>query len=198
MLRTTAAVLALGFLSAPAMAGEFFTGTRSESSRFDTSRVTSGHESLKATRKFESKIKGSSHKHFVNVALSAEGAEIGNRTFGFIEGDSEFNGDVATTGNGLLGAGGGALGDGGLGAIGNLGGLAANASLGSEIDGQAGTGTSRFADGSLQASAEWGSARTKFKQSERGESIYKMSGTFSEVMTEDGNKSAGGSVYSIN
>ena len=198
MLRTTAAVLALGFLSAPAMAGEFFSGTRSDSSRYDTTRVTSGHESLKATRKFESKIKGSSHKHFINVSASAENARMGGRTFGFIEGDSEFNGDVIATGNGILGAGGGSLGEGGLGAVGNLGGIAANASLGSEVDGMIGTGGESYLDGSLQANVEWGSARTKFKQSERGDSVYKMSGTFSEVTTEDGNRSSGGSIYSIN
>lgn len=198
MLRTSAAVLALGFLSAPVMAGEFYTGTRSESSRFDNSRVSTGHESVKSNRKFENKIKGHSSKHFINVSASAENAKRGTRHYGFIEGDSEFNGDVAATGNGLLGAGGGGVGNGGLGVIGNLGGIAANASLGSEIDGMIGTGQESYLDGSLDASAEWGTARTDFELKEKGDTAYRMTGDFAETNTSDGNKSHGGSVFSFN
>ena len=198
MLRTSAAVLALGFLSAPVMAGEFLTGTRSESSRFDNARVSTGHESVKSNRKFENKIKGHSSKHFINVSASAENARMGTRHYGFVEGDSEFNADLAATGNGVIGGLGGSFGSGGGGAIGNLGGIAANGSFGSEIDGMIGTGQESYLDGSLNANAEWGTARTDFELKEKGDTAYRMSGDFAETNTSDGNKSSGGSVFSFN
>jgi hypothetical protein len=198
MLRTSAAVLALGFLSAPVMAGEFFTGTRSESSRFDSSRVSTGHESVKSNRKFENKIKGHSTKFFINVSASAENAKRGTRQFGFVEGDSELNGDLSATGNGIIGGLGGSFGSGGGGAIGNLGGFATNASLGSEIDGMIGTGSESYLDGSLDASAELGTARTDFELKEKGNTAYRMTGDFADTNTSDGNKSHGGSVFSFN
>ncbi len=194
MLKTaTAAAMALGLLSAPVLAGEFYTGTKSNSSRFDSTRVSTGVESIKATRNYDSEIKGSSHKKFINVAASAENARNGQRGFTFIEGDSQVNGDLISTGNGGFIAGAGqAVG------FGSLGQVSAAGSFGAEIDGMSGGGRETYLDGSLQASLEYGSARTEFKQSEDGRSVYKMNGTFSEVMTEDGNKSSGGSVFSIN
>ena len=198
MLRTAAAVLALTALSAPVMAGEFFTGTRSESSRFDNARTSTGHESVQSFRSFKNEIKGSSHKHFVNVALSAENGRMGSRSYGFIEGDSEFNAEALGTGAGIFGAGGGGTWNGGGGGFGGLGDVAAAGSLGSEIDGMAGTGHERYLDGSIQASAEWGGAQTDFKLSENGNSKYRMNGDFAEVSTEDGNRSSGGSVFSFN
>ena len=200
------------------MAGEFFTGTRSNSSRFDSTRVSTGVESLKATRNFQSQIKGSSHKKFINVAASAENARNGQRGFTFIEGDSQLNGDLISTGNGgfIAGAGSGGTstesetetfnseaetttsGGGQAAGFGNLGQVSAAGAFGSEIDGQSGGGRETYLDGSLQASLEYGGARTEFRQQEDGRTAYKMNGTFSEVMTEDGNKSSGGSVFSIN
>lgn len=210
--------MALGLLSAPVMAGEFFTGTRSNSSRFDSTRVSTGVESIKATRNYESEIKGSSHKKFINVAASAENARNGQRGFTFIEGDSQLNGDLISTGNGgfIAGSGGGGTstesetetfnnetetsssGGGQAVGFGNLGQVSAAGAFGAEIDGMSGGGRETYLDGSLQASLEYGGARTEFKQQEDGRSVYKMNGTFSEVMTEDGNKSSGGSVFSIN
>ena len=197
-IKTAAASVALLGLSAPAMAGEFFTGTRSESTRFDNSRVSTGHERITADRKFENKLKGSSHKHFVSVSASAENARMGGRTYGFIEGDSEINGDVIGTGAGLFGAGGGSLGEGGLGAFGGLGSVASGGSVGSEIDGMIGTGGESYLDGSLQANAEWGGARTKFEQKESGKSTFVSSNDFAEVSNSDGTRSSGGSMFSFN
>ena len=58
MLRSAAAVLALTALSAPVMAGEFFTGTRSDSSRYDNARVSTGHETISSYRHFSNKMQG--------------------------------------------------------------------------------------------------------------------------------------------
>jgi hypothetical protein len=186
-------------LMAPgAFAGEFFSGTRSESSRFDNARVSTGHETVNSYRHFSNKMQGSSHKHFVNVSASAENARLGNRHYGFIEGDSEFNADLATTGNGVVGGLGGSFWGGGGGAIGNLGAIAGNASLGSEIDGMAGTGSEMYLDGSLNANAEWGGARSTFQLSEGGNTTYNASIDFAETSTTDGTKASGGSVYSFN
>ncbi len=184
------------------MAGEFFTGTKSNSSRFDSTRVSTGTESVKATRKYSSSLKGSSHKHFVNASFSAENARIGGRGYVFVEGDSAVDADLVSTGNGVfgIGAGGGgnANGGGGQGAFGNLGQVAGAGSIGSEIDAMAGIGGERYVDGSFNFSAERGNVDVSYKQSEKGSSVYKMNGTFSEVRTEDGTDSSGGSVFSIN
>ena len=198
MLRTAAAALALTALSAPVMAGEFFTGTRSDSSRYDNARVSTGNETISSFRQFSNKMQGSSQKHFVNVSASAENARMGTRQYGFIEGDSEFNADLATTGNGVVGGLGGSFGFGGGGAIGNLGAIAGNASLGSEIDGMAGTGQEAYLDGSLNANIEWGDASSSFRLSEGGNTRYNASIEFTETSTTDGNKSSGGSVFSFN
>jgi hypothetical protein len=214
----TAISLALGLLSAPVMAGEFFTGTRSNSSRFDSTRVSTGTESVKANRNYRSQISGSSHKTFINVSATAENARNGQRGFSFIEGDSNANAALISTGNGIFGAGAGGGGgttesetetfnnettttsSGGGEAVGfgAQGQVSAAGGVGSEIDGMSGGGRETYLDGSLQASLEYGGARTEFRQQEDGRSVYKMNGTFSEVMTEDGNKSSGGSVFSIN
>ena len=198
MLRSAAAVLALTALSAPCLAGEFFTGTRSDSSRYDNARVSTGHETISSYRHFSNKMQGSSHKHTLSISASAENARMGTRHFGFIEGDSEFNADLATTGNGVVGGLGGSFWGGGGGAIGNLGAIAGNASLGSEIDGMIGTGQESYLDGSLNANAEWGGARSTFQLSEGGNTSYNASIDFAETSTTDGNKSSGGSVYSFN
>ena len=219
MLRTSAAVLALGFLSAPVMAGEFFTGTRSNSSRFESTRTSVGQERLSATRNFTNKINGSSHKHFINVSASAENARLGSRSFGFLEGEAEISqeaqGVVAggidtetvttTEGGGLLSGLFSRRGGGGstptvtveTTADGNIAGAAAS-EADIQVDGMAGTGHERYLDGSLNASAEWGGARTHFNLSENGNSQYKMQADFSEISTEDGTRSSGGSVFSFN
>ena len=214
----TAAAMALGLLSAPVMAGEFYTGTKSNSSRFDSTRVSTGTESVKANRNYKSEISGSSHKTFINVSATAENARNGQRGFSFIEGDSNANAALISTGNGIFGAGAGGGGgstsselderdfsettesSGGGEAVGfgALGQVSAAGGVGSEIDGMQGGGSETYLDGSLNASLEFGGANSKFKQSERGSSVYKMQGAFSEVRTEDGTKSSGGSVYSIN
>ena len=182
MLRSAAAVLALAALGTPAVAGEFFTGTRSESSRFDSARTSTGHESIDSFRQFDNEIKGSSHKHFVNVSATAENARMGSRRYGFAEGEAEIDGALI-----------------GLGSLGWTGGdLAAFGQRGIEVDGMAGTGHERYLDGSLDAAAEWGSARTEFKLQENGNTKYKMNGDFAEVTTEDGTRSSGGSVFSFN
>ena len=198
MLRASAAVLALGVLSAPAIAGEFYTGTRSDSSRFDNARVSTGHETISSYRHFTNKMQGSAHKHTLSISASAENGRMGTRHYGFIEGDSELNADLATTGNGLVGGLGGSFWGGGGGAIGNLGSIAGNASLGSEIDAQIGTGQESYLDGSLNANAEWGGASSTFQLSEGGNTTYNASIDFAETTTSDGNKSSGGSVYSFN
>ena len=219
MLKKAAALtVALGFLSAPALAGSFRSGVDSQSTRFDSTRVSTGTESLKATRNYQSKMKGSSHKRFLALSATAENARRGDQTFSFIEGDSNANAALISTGNGIFGAGAGAGGgstesetetfnnetetssSGGGEAVGfgALGQVSAAGGVGSEVDGMAGTGDSSFLDGSLNASIEYGGANTQFKQSERGSSVYRMQGGFSEVRTEDGTASSGGSVYSIN
>lgn len=197
-IKTAAASVALLGLSAPAMAGEFFTGTRSESTRFDSSRVSTGHERISANRTFENKLKGSSHKHFVNVSASAENARMGGRSYGFVEGDSEINGDVAGTGAGLFGAGGGSLGEGGLGAFGGTGRVSSAGSVGSEFDGMIGTGGESYLDGSLQANAEWGGASARYEQEESGSSRFSSTSDFASVSNSDGTRSSGGSVFSFN
>ena len=197
-IKIAAASVAVLSLSAPVMAGEFYTGTRSESSRFDNARVSTGHETISSYRHFSNKMQGSSHKHFANVSASAENARMGTRHYGFVEGDSEFNADLATTGNGVVGGLGGSFWGGGGGAIGNLGSIAGNASLGSEIDAQIGTGQEAYLDGSLNANAEWGGASSTFQLSEGGNTTYNASIDFAETTTSDGNKSSGGSVYSFN
>ena len=198
MLRPVAAVAVLAAIGAPAFSGEFFTGTRSSSDRSERSRVSVGNESLTATRNFRNRVTGSSHKHFVSVAATAENARAGQRSFGFIEGESSVDIEAQGTGAGLFGGGGGA----GLfsagGGFGGLGNVASTAQAGSEIDGMAGVGSERFLDGSLQASAEWGSADAAYTLTENGSSTYNMSANFSEIENTDGTSSSGGSVFSFN
>ena len=198
MLRSFAAVAVLAAIGAPAFSGEFFTGTRSSSDRSERSRTSVGNESLTATRNFRNVVSGSSHKHYVSIAATAENARAGERTFGFIEGESSADIEAQGTGAGLFGGGGGA----GLfsagGVFGGIGTVASTAQTGSEIDGMAGTGSERFLDGSLQASAEWGSADATFNLTENGSSTYNMSANFTEIENTDGTNSAGGSVFSFN
>ncbi len=198
----TCAAMALGLLSAPVMAGQFRTGTDSQSTRFDSTRVSTGTESIKATRKYSSSLKGSSHKHFVSASVSAENFRQGGRGFVFVEGDSAVDADLVSTGNGVfgIGAGGGgnANGGGGQGAFGNLGQVGAAGSIGAEVDAMTGVGGERYTDGSFDFSAERGGANVSYKQSEKGSSVFKSDSTFSEVRTEDGTASSGGSVFSIN
>ena len=219
MLRSAAAVLALSALSAPCLAGEFFTGTRSDSSRYESTRTSVGQEKLSATRNFTNKINGSSHKHFLSISASAENGRLGQRYFGFAEGEAEIsqeaqgvaagdiNQDVTTTtegGGSLLGSLFGRRSGGdnpsttvATNADGSLGGaVAAEADI--QVDGMAGTGSEMFVDGALNGSIEWGGARTYFDLSEYGGSQYDMEADFSEIRTEDGNKSSGGSVFSFN
>lgn len=186
MLRASAAALALGFLAAPVTAGEFFTGTRSESSRFDNARTSTGHESIQSTRHFSNEMSGSSHKKFINVSASAENARFGTRQFGFAEGDAEIDasliglGEVSTNWTGGEAQG------------------AAFGQLGLEVDGMAGTGTESYLDGSLNANAEWGGANSTFKIRENGNTKFRSRSDFSEVSIEDGTRSSGGSVFSFN
>ena len=203
MLKKAAAItLALGFLSSPALAGSFRSGTDSQSSRFDSTRVSTGTDSLKATRNYQSEIKGHSNKRFESKSFSSENYRNGDRAFTFIEGDSAVNANLMTTGNGEFdisaGGGGSSTGGGGQGAIDNDGRIAGAGSLGSEIDGMTGTGNELFKDGSYDFSSERGSANVSFKQTERGGSVYRSSSNFSSVDTEDGTRSSGGSVFSIN
>ena len=221
MLRSAAAVLGLAAIAAPgAMAGEFFTGTRSDSSRFESTRTSVGAEKLTARRDFTNSITGSSHKQYVNVSASAENARLGWREFDFIEGEAEIGGQrqgviaggfdsetVTTTeggGGGLLS---GLFGRGKGGSTptvtvdSSAEGAAAAAGAGEagvEIDGMIGGGSEMYLDGSLNASAEWGGARTSFSLSEWGDSKYEMSADFAEIRTEDGTSSSGGSVFSFN
>ena len=199
MLRRSAALVAVVALSAPAaMAGEFFTGTRSTSDRFERTRTSVGDESLTAKRDFKNAVKGSSHKHFANVSASAENARIGQRHYGFIEGDTEVNIEAQGVGAGVFGAGGGTGWGLAGGGFGGLGSVAASAQAGAEIDGMAGTGSEMYLDGSLNASAEWGRADSKYDLSEKGSSVYKMNAHFTEIENVDGTNATGGSVFSFN
>ena len=186
MLRASAVALALGFLAAPVTAGEFFTGTRSESSRFDNARTSTGHESIESTRHFNNEMSGSSHKKFVNISASAENARYGTRQFGFAEGDAEIDAS-------LIG-----LGEASLGLLGGNAQGAAFGQLGLEVDGMAGTGTESYLDGSLNANAEWGGANSTYKIKENGRTKFRSRSDFSEVSIEDGTRSSGGSVFSFN
>ena len=200
MLRSFAAVAVLAAVGAPAFSGEFFTGTRSSSNRTERTRTSVGNESLTAIRNFKNVVSGSAQKHYVSVAASAENARAGQRNFGFIEGESSADIEGQGAGSGLFGGAGGA----GLfpfsagAVVGGIGNVAASGQVGSEIDGMAGTGSERFLDGSLQASAEWGSANSNFRLTENGNSTYKMRADFTEVENIDGTSSSGGSVFSFN
>ena len=205
MLKTAAAMtVALGFLSAPAMAGSFRTGTDSQSTRFDSTRVSTGVESINATRNYSSSINGTSHKTFGSLSASAENGRFGTRTFVFAEGDTAVDTDLLTTGNGDFdisasgGAGVGGVGGGGVGAIDNVGQIGGAGSIGAEFDGMTGQGSEQYVDGSLDISYEAGTATANYSQSETGASVYNMNGNFSEARTEDGTTSSGGSVFSIN
>lgn len=184
------------------MAGSFNTGTNSQSSRFDSTRVSTGTESVRANREYQSEIKGHSNKRFVSASFSAENARLGGRAYSFIEGDSAANANLMSTGNGdfeiSAGGGGSPSGGGGQGEFENTGRVAGAGSFGSEIDGMTGTGTEGYIDGSFDYSAERGNASVSFKQQEEGDSVYKMDGNFSSVDTEDGTRSSGGSTFSIN
>jgi len=198
----TCAAMALGLLSAPVMAGEFFTGTRSNSSRFENNRISTGTESVKATRNYKSKIKGHSNKQFLSRSFSADGLRLGNRGFTFTEVDRSANAELQTTGNGdfdiTAGGGGGPSGGGGSGQLDNVGRIAAAGSLGSEFASIRGQGNEQFKDGSYNFSSENGAVNVTYKQSEDGRSVYTMDGNFSAVETESGSKSSGGSVFSLN
>ena len=200
MLRSFAAVAVLAAVGAPAFSGEFFTGTRSSSNRSERTRTSVGNESLTAIRNFKNVVSGSAQKHYVSVAASAENARAGQRNFGFIEGESSADIEGQGAGSGLFGGAGGA----GLfpfsagAVVGGIGNVAASGQVGSEIDGMAGTGSERFLDGSLQASAEWGRANSNFRLSENGSSTYKMRADFTEVENTGGTSSSGGSVFSFN
>ena len=200
MLRSFAAVAVLAAVGAPAFSGEFFTGTRSSSNRSERTRTSVGNESLTAIRNFKNVVSGSAQKHYVSVAASAENARAGQRNFGFIEGESSADIEGQGAGSGLFGGAGGA----GLfpfsagAVVGGIGNVAASGQVGSEIDGMAGTGSERFLDGSLQASAEWGRANSNFRLSENGSSTYKMRADFTEIENTDGTSSSGGSVFSFN
>ena len=199
MLRSAAAVLGLAAIAAPgAMAGEFFTGTRSDSSRFESTRTSVGAEKLTARRDFTNSINGSSHKHFVNVSASAENARIGQRSYSFIEGELAIDADAQGVGGGSFGGGAGIGWSGVGGGFGGGGDVATAAQAGAEIDGQTGWGSEMYLDGSLNASAEWGGARTNFSLSEWGGSKYEMKADFAEIRNEDGTSSEGGSVFSFN
>ena len=200
MLRSFAAVAVMAAVGAPAFSGEFFTGTRSSSNRSERTRTSVGNESLTAIRNFKNVVSGSAQKHYVSVAASAENARAGQRNFGFIEGESSADIEGQGAGSGLFGGAGGA----GLfpfsagAVVGGIGNVAASGQVGSEIDGMAGTGSERFLDGSLQASAEWGRANSNFRLTENGNSTYKMRANFTEVENTDGTSSTGGSVFSFN
>ena len=204
MLRSFAAVAVLAAVGAPAFSGEFFTGNRSSSNRTERTRTSVGNESLTAIRNFKNVVSGAVHKHYVSIAASAENARAGQRSFGFIEGESSADIEGQGAGRGLFGGAGGA----GLlpfstaaaagAAVGGTGNVAASGQVGSEIDGMSGAGSERFLDGSLQASAEWGSANSNFRLTENGSSTYKMRADFTEVENIDGTSSTGGSVFSFN
>ena len=200
MLRSFAAVAVMAAVGAPAFSGEFFTGTRSSSNRSERTRTSVGNESLTAIRNFKNVVSGSAQKHYVSVAASAENARAGQRNFGFIEGESSADIEGQGAGSGLFGGAGGA----GLfpfsagAVVGGIGNVAASGQVGSEIDGMAGTGSERFLDGSLQASAEWGRANSNFRLTENGSSTYKMRADFTEIENTDGTSSSGGSVFSFN
>jgi hypothetical protein len=172
----------LMLLAPGAMAGEFFSGTRSDSNRYESTRTATGSESIKAIRNFDNKIEGSSHKQFGSVTASAENARLGGRRYGFVEGEAEIDGQLQ--GVGSLGWG--------------TADLAAFGQLGVEVDGMAGYGHERYLDGSLSASYEVGGMRSKFKLSEDGKSVFSSTSDFSEVSNTDGTGSTSGSVFSFN
>ena len=165
-----------------AMAGEFFSGTRSDSNRYETTRTSTGHESVRAYRSFENNIDGHSQKHFGSVTATAENARLGSRSYGFVEGEAEIDAQVL-----------------GVGSLGwTAADLAASAQVGAEIDGQIGSGHERYLDGSLSANYEIGSMRTNFNLSESGNSNFTSTSDFSEVTNRDGVGATSGSVFSFN
>ena len=205
MLKTataTAAAMALGLLSSPAMAGEFFSGSRSSSSQFDSTRVSTGTESVRANRKYQSEIKGYSNKRFVSASFSADNLRAGGRGYTFTEGSISGQADLLSTGDGdfdiSAGGGGSPSGGGGQGEFENNGSVAGAGSLGGDIASMGGSGGESYVTGSFDFSAERGRSDISFKQSERGDSVYSMNGDFASVNTESGSKSSGGSVYSLN
>ena len=205
MLKTataTAAAMALGLLSAPAMAGSFNTGTNSQSSQFDSTRISTGTESVRANRSYESEIRGHSNKRFVSASFSADGLKAGGRGYTFTEGSSSGQADLLSTGNGdfdiSAGGGGSPSGGGGQGDFENNGRVAGAGSLGGEISGMAGSGGESYVSGSFEFSAERGNASVSFRQQEEGDSRFVSDSNFSSVNTEDGTRSSGGSTFSIN
>lgn len=201
MLRASAAVLALGFLSAPAMAGEFFSGTQGSSSRYEKTRTSIGSEKLTSTREFENELSGYSKKHFGSITATAENARYGGRSFDFIEGEVEINGQL----QGVAGA----EGDDGEFEVSvwpfsvetdgeQVVAGAAAGEVGGDIDGMTGSGYERYLDGALSASYEFGYATASYEQEEEGTLNYKMEADFTEIETVDGVKSNSGSVFSFN
>jgi len=224
--RALLAALPVLALAAPSMAGEFFSGTRSDSSRYEMTRTSVGSETISADRMYSNVVHGSAHKQYANLSASAENARIGEREYSFLEGDAEINGqlqgqaarslaedsatasltDVSTSNTGgLFGFlfGGSSLTSTVTGTAssdsteGEIAGAAAG-ELGIEVDGMLGQGAEYYVDGSVDIAGEVGSQRVNYRLTESGSSQYDSDADFTEVMTQDGTKASGGSVFSFN
>lgn len=202
MLRQVAAAgCLLAFSATGALAGEFFSGTKSDSTRFDRTRTSVGSEQLRSTREYENSLEGQSHKHFGSISVSAENLRVGERNYKFIEGDAEINAAAA----GVFAS----EGDDGEFEVSawpfsvetdgeQVAAVAGAGEVGVEIDGMKGWGSEYYLDGSGSLSYEFGRAGVEFEQEESGELTYSMKADFTEVETVDGTRTSAGSVFSFN
>jgi hypothetical protein len=215
MLRQVAAAGCLLALSATgALAGEFRSGTYSDSGSSRTVRnVFSGSESVDSTRTFSNVITGSSQVDTVSFSATADNARVFRQEYGFatgdisgqfgsaaagdvsVEGDTEFTGDLPS----FLGA---LFGQEVEGTISNT--LAAGANAGAisqgslDIDGRLGTGEEIGLDGSIDISFQEGSQSISYGLNESGTTEYEMEQTYSETTVRDSETASGGSVFSFN
>ncbi len=214
MLRTSAAVLALGFLSAPVMAGEFRSGTYSDAGSSRTTRnVLSGVESLDSTRSFTNVVTGNSQVNTVSFSGSADNARLFGQGYAFatgdisaqgsaggggalsLEGDTVFTGDLPSFLGALFGQDvQGTIGTG----IAGQGGGGATAQGSVDVDGRAGLGREIGLDGSLDFSFQEGSQDIAYGLNESGSTDYSMQQTYSETTVSDDSTASGGSVFSFN
>ena len=213
-IKTAAASVALLALSAPVMAGEFRSGTYSESgSSRSTRNILSGVESVDSTRTFSNVITGSSNVDTVSFSATADNARVFGQGYAFatgdisaqgstggggaleLEGETEFTGDLPSFLGALFGQdvegtiGTGIAGQGG-------GGATAQGSL--DVDGRAGLGREVGLDGSLDFSFQEGNQSISYGLNESGTTDYDMQQTFNETTVSDNSNASGGSVFSFN
>lgn len=214
MLRASAAALALGFLAAPVMAGEFRSGTYSESgSSRSTRNILSGVESVDSTRTFSNVITGNSSVNTVSFSGTADNARLFGQGYAFATGDIsaqgstggggalELEGETAFTGDlpSFLGALFGQDVEGTIGTgIAGQGGGGATAQGSVDVDGRAGLGREIGLDGSLDFSFQRGTQDIAYGLNESGETEYSMQQTYNETTVSDDSTASGGSVFSFN